>query len=260
MKTHLLIDLDPLVYRMAHSEQTVVKWHEDVHSTFAKLDPAIVKVRQMVAWLQDFTDADKTSCALSAPGRSFRVRVYPQYKGQRKGADRPVLFHPLREWAYDELGAISRTDLEGDDILSILHTADPDEPTVIATIDKDLWTVPGAIVNWDRPEKRVQVVTPERADYAFYGQCLTGDRVDNLPGCPGIGPVKAQKLLDAHWDAHGSWEAVWRDVIVPTYEKAKLNETVALQQARCLRMLRDHEYDRKTGEITLWSPAGEEKE
>lgn len=257
MKRHLLFDLDPLVYRMAHSEQTVVEWTEDIHSTFARKEPAIAKMRDVIAWVQDFVDAGKTSFALSAPGKSFRAKVFPGYKGQRKGKDRPVLFNPLREWAYDELGAISREDLEGDDILSILHTADPDEPTIIATIDKDLWTVPGEIVNWDKPEKKIQTVTPEAADLFFYTQVLTGDSVDGYGGCPGIGPVKANKLLDAHWDAHGSWANVWGEVIVPTYEKAKLNETAALTQARCARMLRDSEYDRETGAITLWTPPEE---
>jgi 5'-3' exonuclease len=38
-------------------------------------------------------------------------------------------------------------------------------------------------------------ITLEEANYFFYTQLLTGDRVDNIKGVDGIGAKKAEKLL-----------------------------------------------------------------
>jgi len=39
-------------------------------------------------------------------------------------------------------------------------------------------------------------VDQEYADYFFWLQMLTGDTVDNIPGLPRVGPVKANAILN----------------------------------------------------------------
>jgi len=44
-------------------------------------------------------------------------------------------------------------------------------------------------------KQNLYYVTEQEAIKNFYIQILTGDRVDNIPGLKGIGPVKAKKIL-----------------------------------------------------------------
>lgn len=247
MTRRVLIDGDVLVYRFACAEQTVVKWDDSLHTTFAKLEPAKVKLADFIDWVVGLTDADACTLVLSDWNEGFRKTVYPEYKGNRKGKDRPLLYRSLREHLLEDYEAVMWPDLEGDDVLGIMQTEPSDEERIIATIDKDLLTIPGLLVNWDKVEEGERAVTPKEAELAFYTQVLTGDPVDGYPGCPGIGPVKAKRLLDA-----AETDDVWREVIVPAYEKAKLSEAVALVQARCAYILRHGDYD--GGGVRLWEP------
>jgi len=77
-------------------------------------------------------------------------------------------------------------------------------------------------------------------------QALTGDSVDGYPGCPGIGPKRAERLLNKET----SWETV-----VAAYAKEGLDEEYALAQARVARILRWDEYNIKKEEVILWTPS-----
>ena len=39
-------------------------------------------------------------------------------------------------------------------------------------------------------------------------KCLTGDKGDNVPGIPGIGPKRAQQLIEQYGDAFNIFDAV----------------------------------------------------
>ena len=74
---------------------------------------------------------------------------------------------------------------------------------------------------------------------------MTGDSADGYKGCPGIGEVRAEKLLK-----DGTWEEV-----VGAYSKAGLDEEDALRQAQVAHILQSpSEYNKKTGEVALWKP------
>ena len=108
-------------------------------------------------------------------------------------------------------------------------------------------TIPGLFARgWDAV---VEEITEEDADRFFLHQALMGDKTDGYSGCPGIGQVKARRLLDPLVDLSDMWRAV-----VGAYEGAGLTEQNALQNARVARILRYGEYDRKTKEITKWEP------
>jgi DNA polymerase-1 len=81
---------------------------------------------------------------------------------------------------------------------------------------------------------------------------------DGYAGCPGIGPVKAEQLLNvretmpAGTDPHPQlrrWAAV-----VEAFKKAKLTEADALLQARLARILRCTEWDFDNSTVKLWEP------
>ena len=77
----------------------------------------------------------------------------------------------------------------------------------------------------------------------FYLQCLTGDGVDNIPGCPGIGPKKAYAILK-DLEPHEMYDAV-----LNTYIEKGCDETLLLEQGRLLWMTRELT---ETGEPVLW--------
>ena len=116
-------------------------------------------------------------------------------------------------------------------------------------MDKDLKTIPGLICDMREPIT-IQEITEEEADYNHMYQTLVGDTADGYPGCPGIGPVSATKLLA---DVPKTYEAMW-PVVVGAYEKKGLSEEVDLVQAQIARICRRDDYDFKRKEVILWNP------
>jgi len=80
--------------------------------------------------------------------------------------------------------------IEADDALGLKQDSD----TMICSIDKDLLMCEGNHYNFVKKEK--YYVTADEGLLNFYMQFLVGDRIDNIIGVRGIGPVKARKLLE----------------------------------------------------------------
>lgn len=246
----LLIDGDVMVYQMAYRSQRVAsfphgRYGHPVHTRYAKEGEAIIELDKFIDELMERLDANKVEIALSDVDANFRKDLFPAYKANRTGMERPLLFYRLREYMLEEHDALVLSKLEGDDVLGLWATCPTlaETETIMCSIDKDMRTVPGQHYNWERQELGVEIVTEDEADRAHLFQTLTGDSTDGYPGCPGIGPVKANRLLDE--------EVSWATVI-RAYEKAKLTEEDALLQARLAHILRYGEYSQ--GEVTLWEP------
>jgi predicted methyltransferase len=64
---------------------------------------------------------------------------------------------------------------------------------IVISVDKDLDCIEGKHYN---PRKDlVYTVNEDDANYNYWKQIIMGDSTDNIPGVPGIGPKKAEKLL-----------------------------------------------------------------
>ena len=231
----------------------------------AELD---VRLDAVLRGMMDRLKADDAMVFLSDLGSNYRKdHVYPEYKQNRAGVHRPILFRPIRDYLIEAWNAQVWPRLEGDDMLSIMATTlvvGDEVESIMCSIDKDLLTVPGLHFNWDKPglgENGVTSVDEGEAEWRFLAQVLTGDSVDGYPGCPKIGPVKAEKILDRgmHLDE------VWDSAILPTYKKAGLGEEYALAQARCAWLLRkadtrylwfkdDKGKDVRRLDVRLWNP------
>ena len=83
---------------------------------------------------------------------------------------------------------------------------------------------------------------------AHMKQTLMGDAVDCYPGCPGVGPVSARRILDVDGDEY----AVWLDVVA-AFEKAGLTEEDTLVQARLARILQSSDYNYDKEKPILWT-------
>lgn len=251
----LLIDGDTLIYEAAAAHEYETQWepwlwtlHGDLDSSIKHLDDAITEIK---AGLK----TDKLIVALSDDAR-WRPDVMPEYKGNRRKTRKPVTYKALREYMRETYTVFQRPTLEGDDVLGILvtHPKLVEGEKIVVSIDKDMQTLPGLHFNYAHArgsedyESFVRTISEAQADTYHLFQTLTGDKTDNYPGCPGIGPVRAEKLLLGN-DLKDGWR-----IVCEAYAKAGLGEAVALQNARVARICRSTDYDFKKKEVILWNP------
>lgn len=215
---HALIDADILNYRIGFATNE---------------EPEGVAITTMAGFLEDLLLLDLPQVQtweLHLTGKTnFRndYAVTVPYKGNRKGTEKPVHYHLLREYLCSAWGATINEGIEADDMLAIRATELGDD-SIIVTLDKDLNQVVGWHYNFVKKNK--YYVEKDEGLLNFYKQFLTGDTVDNIVGVRGIGEAKADKLL------RGKTEAEMWSIIVE-----KLGEERAIENGHLLYMLRTHD-------------------
>ena len=137
----------------------------------------------------------------------YEIAKTVPYKGNRKDMKKPKHYEALREHMVKRLGAVIVDGQEADDEVAIRMTKEPNVFLLVG-VDKDLKQIPGWHHN---PHKAQTEYINEFEGYkAFCSQLLTGDRVDNIPGLEGIGPVKAEKALKDCKTQQELLQAVWK--------------------------------------------------
>ncbi|WP_316172987.1 hypothetical protein [Bradyrhizobium sp. SZCCHNRI2049] len=252
----LLIDADIIAYNAVSAVQNEFEFEPDVWQLYADIKEGrklfAEKVDELMA---DTTQKDYLLCFSDPAKANFRKQLAPGLYKANRSARKPVGYWPLVTSIQEQQKkrVRHRPRLEADDVIGILATRDEGKH-VIWSIDKDLKQLPGVHLI-DGKEEGVSCMD---ADISFLTQVLTGDTVDNYPGCPGIGPVKAAKILQSaiNANAHLSGDAVhccWQ-AILNTFVAAELTEADALLQARLAFLLRVDNYNIETGKIRLWKP------
>jgi DNA polymerase-1 len=244
----LLIDADVLVHKVSRAAEVQTRWEDGVWTWHATEADGDLILSNYVESLKKRFNTEAVVMCISDKA-NFRHEVFPDYKKER---DNPMSYAPLlksylRNKMLSEYESFMIPGLEADDVLGILMTTGgfkKGHQKYILTIDKDLDTVPGWHYNLDR--KEVYNVSTEQADAKFYLQCLMGDRVDDIPGCPGYGEKTAEKALKGVADP---WP-----VIVKCYEKKGLTYADALTTARLVRILHNKDWNNQTKKPILWSP------
>jgi hypothetical protein len=254
MKTTNLLDADVVAYRFANAAQTKIDWGDGVHS-FEVLpeEEVFAEVQRYVLEQEERTGADETIVCLSCPtAEKWRTKLWPAYTSRK--AEKPVLLNAVKGYLASRWRSYERPTLEADDILGILSTHPNIVPgkRIIVSIDKDLKTIPGWLFNPDKDDFPWEVSTPEANRWWLY-QTLMGDRVDCYPGCPGIGPKKAGRILSQFNVERPNLRRWWEDVVF-AFESRGLTADDALLQARLARILRHTDYDFKKKEVKLWTP------
>ena len=260
----ILIDGDVVAYQFACVAEEAIDWGDDHWTLHSDAGKAMSLVRAHLETLAELLKADKMIVCFSDTNRGeiFRRKIFPTYKANRK-VRKPLVFWALVEWMKESFDSYERPNLEGDDVLGILATSKTIllGKKVIVSIDKDMKTIPGLLYRGKKTSKGdpiISEITGFTADYNHLLQTLTGDTVDGYPGCPGVGPVGAAKILDDAIDknahltgtvAHCAWEAV-----VEAFDEAGFGEEYALTQARVARILRASDYDFEKKEPILWTP------
>ena len=153
-------------------------------------------------------------------GMSWRNQVFSEYKAIRDKADTPnerKLLAKKEEYKkqakYIEkalgflgIAQVRSLNMEADDLVSIWagECRDSNRDYTVAGIDKDLLQIPGTHYNFVKKDPP-RYVDADEANRLLMMQCLTGDTADNIKGLKGIGPKKAEKILEGvpmerRWD------------------------------------------------------------
>nr|WP_320145672.1 hypothetical protein [uncultured Anaeromusa sp.] len=251
-KLALLFDGDMFAYIACAKAEEEWTWPNGLHSIWSQEGECIttfdddvckvaLKVLQEMKWEGPY---EIMVCFSDPTGNYFRKHIYPSYKANRADKRKPLCYTALVDWVKQHYQTLTIEGLEADDLLGILSTGpkEPEgSPAVIISKDKDFNCIPGWF--YSMTEGKLKKVSEEEADRFHLYQTLIGDTCDNYPGCPGVGPVKAEKVLK---------EGTWVEV-AGAFEKAKLPESQALLMARVARILRYGEFNAKEG-VKLWEP------
>lgn len=267
-----LIDGDSVVYDSGKRVEKIIEWSAEDWYWGANPEEGIELFDQLIANIVANVHADSYIIALSEYDTpNWRNGVMPTYKlarSKKHHTSRPIIWRALRDHVIANHPHSMSPGMEGDDVLGILATvvdAQLPDDRIVCSIDKDLNTIPGQLVNF-RDEVgafgyEIKDITRAHADRYHMLQTLTGDTTDGYPGCPGIGKVTAEKILQ-NFDAEFSDEGYlvdfdvagcWAEV-VKQYAKKGLSEAVALENARVARICRCTDFNPETKEVILWEP------
>lgn len=181
MDSVALIDADMLCYRIGFACDK-----EDASTAIKTMD-------KFVSDLIVTMDVINWELFLTGKG-NFRndYAVTVPYKGNRAKLKKPVHLQALRDYLVKEWNADMAEGQEADDAIAIRAT-ELGDAGIIVSLDKDFDQVQGWHYNFVKDD--LYYITAEEGLFNFYMQFLTGDRIDNIVGVKGIGPVKAEKLL-----------------------------------------------------------------
>ena len=168
----------------------------------------------LVKLIEDYRD-EKLIVIFDAARINFRNKIYKDYKANR--GETPDDLAPQFDLIKNCVKAfkIPQLEIEGfeaDDIIATYSVlaSNLNISSLIISSDKDLMQLVNEKVQMLDPMKNKQIgiaeviekfgVEPEKV---IQIQALTGDKIDNIPGAPGIGPKTALELIKEYGDIEG---------------------------------------------------------
>lgn len=180
-----LIDADSMIYNICWFEKSIVGAQSTMMDTIHN-----ISVKSGAPDIYVFVKGND----------NFRFKADPEYKGNRKVDPEDLLYQrvqKLYEYAREEF--VNSDGGEADDYCAIYANSTLEEGRcpVVAHVDKDLNTIPGWHMSLNKKDNgRVYFVTPEEAYLFMMQQLLAGDSTDNIKGIPGMGLVKACRVVE----------------------------------------------------------------
>lgn len=279
MTRTLLIDADIIAYQSAAANQRRYDWGDGVTSRVADFDAAKKQAAEAIDGFAEQLTADAVIVCLSDDLENFREKVWPGYKQNRVGTERPEYLYDLKDWLRSEFKTDTRPTLEADDVMGILSTEPHEGQRIIVSADKDMQTVPGWLFNPNKDTKP-RLIDPVSAERFMLWQALVGDTTDGYKGCPGCGPKAADRLMAGEcWVSvermitrgacRGETTFEWKllpvdndnpdsepwnawDAVRSAYWKAGLEDEDAIQQVNLARILKHSDMD--GSRIIPWVP------
>jgi len=244
----LLVDGDIVAYRTAMSFEHAIEWEEGLWTLHSDVNECTAEIDNYLNWLlEEVHEASDIIIALTDRD-NFRKEICSEYKANRANKRKPLALSGIRDFLEEEYDAIVWPKLEADDVIGILATQKKMiNNCIIVSPDKDLLQIPGYhFIDGSLIHRCI-----EECDQWHMTQSLTGDATDNYKGCPGIGPVKAERLLTPPSGTEPTNEWMWSRV-VEAYHKAGLETSDAIDNAQLAHILRYENYPGMR--INLWQP------
>lgn len=265
-----LIDADVLRYEIGYAGEA--GWQSE---GFPPFDYVAELFDNRIANICAITEATLPPILYLTGKGNFRNEIAVSQKYKERPSLKPWHFNNLTAYIKGKYDWIQSEGMEADDLMAIEQTrrndilegnpfySGPTKVSVICTRDKDLRQVPGWHYGWElglQPQFGPLLVdvfgklelSPDRkklsgyGELFFWGQCLTGDKVDTVPGLGGCGPVKAFNILAGSETSTEAFERVLGAYRAIHGDNA---ETVLLEQGRLLWMTRELNED---GSPVLW--------
>ena len=237
-KTLYAIDVFSLVFQVFHAIPPMT-------GTSGQPTNAVFGFTRDLLTILRLRKPDYMICAMDLPGRGVREDIYEEYKANRdempddlrpqipliveviKGFGIPVI--GLEGWEADDILATVARRSEAAGIQANIVTSDKDARQLISPLVR-LYNVrkdkfmdePDLIADWG-----------VRANQVVDFQALVGDKVDNVPGVPLVGPKKASALLNQF----GTLEEVLAHADEAKGKKLQENLKTYAEQARISRQL-----------------------
>lgn len=207
-KPLILVDGSSYLYRAFHALPPL---------TSSKGEPtgAIYGVVNMLRKLLTDYDPEYVAVVFDAPGKTFRDELYAQYKSQRPPMpdDLSRQAGPLNQLVQAMgLCVLEVPGVEADDVIASLtaQALARGFRVLVSTGDKDLAqlvddrvtlvnTMTDVILDVRGVENKFGIAPARMVDYL----ALVGDKIDNIPGVPGIGPKTAVRLLKEYGSLEG---------------------------------------------------------
>ena len=208
MKKLCLLDAYALIYRAYYALISMPRINSHGENTSA--------VFGFVNTLEDVLkreQPDYIAVAFDPAGGTFRHEMYPDYKAQREATPEDIRwavpFIKTLIQAYN-IPILEVAGFEADDVIGTMAKRGAAEglDVVMITPDKDYAQLVDEHITMVRPsngsapwerlnaeavcQKYSLRSTEQMIDYL----ALVGDKADNIPGCPGVGPKTAVKLLE----------------------------------------------------------------
>jgi DNA polymerase I len=167
----------------------------------------------LVKLIEDYRD-DKMIVIFDAARENFRNTIFKDYKANRGETPEDLIpqFKIIRECV--DAFNIPQLEIEGyeaDDIIATYCKLAEKQKidSIIVSSDKDLMQLVTKEITMLDPMKNKKIGIDQviekfglPPDKVIQIQALTGDKVDNIPGAPGIGPKTALQLIHEFGDVH----------------------------------------------------------
>lgn len=173
---------------------------------------AVAKADEKLQRILDKTGCQAVELHFTGGKSGFRYKIYPEYKASRT-VRRPAGLAEVKQALADKYKGMIHYEWEADDAVIARYTSSPDK-FILCALDKDvLNAVAGRHFNYyESQQYNIEMKWHETDAYLAMSwpflQTLMGDTSDNIKGLRGVGPAKAQKIINGCLTKAEMWQAV----------------------------------------------------
>jgi hypothetical protein len=184
---------------------------------------------------------------------AFPDSEHMHYKAKRQLKRTPVGLTALKKELLKIIEGAMHYEFEADDVVVMLkkkYGAD----AILCAVDKDvLGNTPGTHWNYyDSQKYGIEMkwvdISEDEANFNQYMQAITGDKSDNVPGIPGIGPKKAANFIELGMTE----EELWGGVLQAYLKHCKYGDPLDMAILN-MRLVSMHQLNENM-EVVLWNP------